>query len=152
MTPFFSKRLLINLAVAAAAVGANAFVAYTQICGQRAADARTMRSVSIKQGLDAWRETLDGGLAALARFEASGAVEASTAAAARAAELSRLETSLRAEFDGEPGRGAALDRLAPAAHTLQRGVEAALARTARRSKPRSGCCSCSSRRLPAARC
>ena len=59
MTPFFSKRLLINLAVVAAAVGANAFVAYTQICGQRAADARTIRSMNIKRDLDAWRETLD---------------------------------------------------------------------------------------------
>ena len=43
MTPFLSRRLLINLAVVAAAVGANAFVAYTQICSQRDADARTLR-------------------------------------------------------------------------------------------------------------
>jgi diguanylate cyclase (GGDEF)-like protein/PAS domain S-box-containing protein len=130
MTPFFSKRLLINLAVVAAAVGANAFVAYTQICGQRAADARTIRSMNIKRDLDAWRETLDLELAALGRFEASGAIDPEGAAAARSAEVSRLEGALRAEFRDEPPMSAALEQLAPSAHVLQRDVAAALARSA----------------------
>ncbi|MGF6775761.1 sensor domain-containing protein [Paraburkholderia sp. GAS334] len=132
MTSFFSKRLLINLAVAAAAVGANAFVAYTQICGQRAADARTLRSMSVKQDLDAWRETLEGGMGALGRFEASGVIEPLDAATRRATELSRLETSLRAQFSGEPLMTAGLDRLIPTARALQRGVDTALARSAQR--------------------
>jgi hypothetical protein len=54
MTSCLSKRLLINLAVVVAAVGANAFVAYTQICGQRDADARMLRSTSVRQNLDAY--------------------------------------------------------------------------------------------------
>ena len=75
MNPFLSRRLLINLAVVAAAVGANAFVAYTQIRGQRDADVRTLRSTDIRQNLDAYRATLDDGLAALGRFEATGRPE-----------------------------------------------------------------------------
>ena len=55
MTPFLSRRLLINLAVVVAAVGANAFVAYTQICGQRETDLRTLRSTDIRENLDAYR-------------------------------------------------------------------------------------------------
>ncbi|MGE8474601.1 MAG: hypothetical protein ACN6QC_25350, partial [Paraburkholderia hospita] len=65
MISFLSKRLLINLAVVAAAVGANAFVAYTQICGQRDADARTVRSTAIRQNLEAYRATLEDGLGVL---------------------------------------------------------------------------------------
>ncbi|CAG4888588.1 sensor domain-containing protein [Paraburkholderia gardini] len=130
MTSLFSKRLLINLAVVAAAVGANAFVAYTQICGQRAADERTLRSMSVKQDLDAWRETLEGGLAALGRFEASGTIEPASAATRRAVELSRLEASLRGRFSAEPRLIDGLDRLVPASRVLQRGVDTALARAA----------------------
>ena len=130
MTYLFSKRLLINLAVVAAAVGANAFVAYTQICGQRAADERTLRSMSVKQDLDAWRETLEGGLAALGRFEASGAIEPADAATHRAVELGRLEASLQARFSAEPHLIDRLGRLVPASRVLQRGVDTALARAA----------------------
>ncbi|MGA7779888.1 MAG: hypothetical protein WCA85_19540, partial [Paraburkholderia sp.] len=73
MTSFLSRqRLLINLAVVAAAVGANAFVAYTQICGQREAALRTLRSTDIRENLDAYRAALDTGLATLGRFEATG--------------------------------------------------------------------------------
>ena len=83
MNPFLSKRLLINLAVVAAAVGANAFVAYTQICGQRDADVRMLRSTSMRQNLDAYRTALDGGLAALGRFEAIGRIRAGQRGAPR---------------------------------------------------------------------
>ena len=94
MTPFLSKRLLINLAVVAAAIGANAFVAYTQICGQRDADARMLRSTSVRQHLDAYHTALDGGLAALGRFEASGESAPVSAAAAMATTLAGLERDL----------------------------------------------------------
>ena len=131
MTSFFSKRLLINLAVVAVAVGANAFVAYTQIRAQRAADARTMHSMNIKRDLDTWRETLDGELAALGRFEASGVIETDASAAARSAELTRLEDALREEYRDEPTMVTALERLIPSARALQKEVGAALARGAK---------------------
>jgi hypothetical protein len=72
MTPFLSKRLLINIAVVVVAVGANAFVAYTQIRGQRDADARLQRSTSVRQNLDAYHAALDNALTALQRLNASG--------------------------------------------------------------------------------
>ena len=89
MNPFLSRRLLINLAVVAAAVGANAFVAYTQICGQRDADVRTLRSTDIRQNLDAYRSALDDGLATLGRFEATGR----PGPAARTASVTPLSSS-----------------------------------------------------------
>src|SRR6201992_3169793 len=101
MTPFLSKRLLINLAVVAAAVGANAFVAYTQICGQRDADARTLRSTSVRQNLDAYRSALDRGLPALAGFEASGERAPQSAAAAMSTTLGNLERDLNEEMASE---------------------------------------------------
>ena len=85
MTSFLSKRLLINLAVVAAAVGANAFVAYTQIRSERATNERTLRSMSVKRDLDAYRMTLGAGLAALGRFEVSGSAVSPTIGAAQEA-------------------------------------------------------------------
>ncbi|WP_434108496.1 sensor domain-containing protein [Paraburkholderia caffeinilytica] len=126
MTPFLSKRLLINLAVVAAAVGANAFVAYTQICGQRDADARMLRSTSVRQHLDAYHKALDGGLAALGRFEASGEAAPVNEAAATAASLAGLERELRAELAGEPVMLATLARLSADSHALQRDIDDAL--------------------------
>ncbi len=52
MSSFLSKRLLITLAVVCAAVGANGFIAYTQILGQTEADAWMSRSLQMKQDLE----------------------------------------------------------------------------------------------------
>ncbi|MFM0304486.1 EAL domain-containing protein [Paraburkholderia sediminicola] len=126
MTPLLSKRLLINLAVVAAAVGANAFVAYTQICGQRDADARMLRSTSVRQHLDAYHTALDGGLAALGRFEASGEAAPVNEATAAAASLAGLERELRTELAGEPAMLDTLARLSADSHALQRDIDDAL--------------------------
>jgi diguanylate cyclase (GGDEF)-like protein/PAS domain S-box-containing protein len=130
MTPLLSKRLLINLAVVAAAVGANAFVAYTQICGQRDADARMLRSASVRQNLDAYHATLGGGLAALGRFEASGEAAPANAAAAMSERLVALERDLRSELAGEPGMLDALARVTVDSHALQHDIDDALQRSA----------------------
>ncbi|MFM0003221.1 EAL domain-containing protein [Paraburkholderia dipogonis] len=126
MTPFLSKRLLINLAVVAAAIGANAFVAYTQICGQRDADARMLRSTSVREDLDAYRAVLDGGLASLGRFEASGEAAPAGAATAMATTLAGLERDLRRELAGEPAMLDALAKLSADSHALQHDIDDAL--------------------------
>ncbi|CAM2140821.1 diguanylate cyclase [Pararobbsia alpina] len=54
MSSFFSKRLLITLAVVCAAVGANGFIAYTQILGQSEADTWMARSLQMKEDLEAY--------------------------------------------------------------------------------------------------
>ena len=130
MTPFFSKRLLINLAVVAAAVGANAFVAYTQICGQRDADARMLRSTNVRQNLDAYHTALDGGLAALGRFEATGEAAPVNEAAAMAASLAGLERELRNELAGEPAMLDTLARLSVDSRALQHDIDDALLKSA----------------------
>ncbi|CAE6758207.1 hypothetical protein R75465_03029 [Paraburkholderia aspalathi] len=130
MTPFFSKRLLINLAVVAAAVGANAFVAYTQICGQRDADARMLRSTNVRQNLDTYHTALDGGLAALGRFEATGEAAPVNEAAAMAASLAGLERELRNELAGEPAMLDTLARLSVDSRALQHDIDDALLKSA----------------------
>ncbi|MGE8488367.1 MAG: diguanylate cyclase, partial [Paraburkholderia nemoris] len=130
MTPFLSKRLLINLAVVAAAVGANAFVAYTQICGQRDADARMLRSTNVRENLDAYHTALDGGLAALGRFEASGEAAPVNEAAAMAASLAALERELRNELAGEPAMLNTLARLSVDSRALQHDIDDALLKSA----------------------
>ncbi|MFM0203014.1 EAL domain-containing protein [Paraburkholderia fungorum] len=126
MTPFLSKRLLINLAVVAAAVGANACVAYTQICGQRDADARMLRSASVRQNLDAYHTALDGGLATLGRFEAIGEAVPVNEVAAMAPVLAGLEHDLRNELAGEPAMLDTLARLSADSHVLQHDIADAL--------------------------
>jgi diguanylate cyclase (GGDEF)-like protein/PAS domain S-box-containing protein len=129
MTPFLSRRrLLINLAVVVAAVGANAFVAYTQICGQREADLRTLRSTDIRENLDAWRTALDDGLATLGRFEATGEPGRADAASAMTTSVSGLERTLATELADQPRMAAALGKLSADSHALQGELSAALAR------------------------
>ncbi|WGS50399.1 EAL domain-containing protein [Paraburkholderia sp. D15] len=130
MIPFLSKRLLINLAVVAAAVGANAFVAYTQICGQRDADARMLRSTSVRANLDAYQTALDGSLATLGRFEATGEAAPVGAAFAMRATLAGLERDLRNELASEPALLDALAKLSTDSHALQRDIDDALLKSA----------------------
>ncbi|WP_176060026.1 EAL domain-containing protein [Paraburkholderia sp. BCC1876] len=130
MNSFLSKRLLINLAVVAAAVGANAFVAYSQICGQRDADARMLRSTSVRENLDAYQTALDGGLATLGRFEATGESAPVSAASTTRATLAALERDLHSELAGEPAMLDKLARLSADSHALQHDIDDALLKSA----------------------
>ncbi len=132
MTPFLSKRLLINVAVVVAAVGANAFVAYTQICGQRDAAERMLRSTSVRQHIDGYHLALDGALGRARPFRGIvGEPAPVNAAAGMATTLAGLERELRREFAGEPpmldcaGRSAA--RIATRCNTI---VDDALVKSA----------------------
>jgi len=127
MNSFLSKRLLINLAVVVVAVGANALVAYTQIRGQSDADARMLRSTSVRRHLDAYRATLDNALAALAalgRFEASGQRAPLDTAAATSSKLVTLELKLRDDLANEPLMSGALTRLSTDSLALQHDIDA----------------------------
>ncbi|RFU47006.1 EAL domain-containing protein [Paraburkholderia sp. DHOC27] len=129
MTPFLlRRRLLINIAVVVAAVGANAFVAYTQIRGQRAADVRTLRSTGIRENLDAWRGALDDGLATLGRFEATGVAGRPDAASTMLASVNALEETLATELADEPSMTASLHKLGADSRSLQAELATALAR------------------------
>ncbi|MGV2291056.1 EAL domain-containing protein [Trinickia sp. YCB016] len=131
MTFSFSKRLLINMAVVAAAVGANAFVAYTQIRSQRAADERTVRSMSVKHDLEAYRSTLGEGLAALGNFESSGVlVPDGWRENVKTQDLTNLAASLRSQLTGEPDTTAPLDWLLASGQSFERDTQAALAHAA----------------------
>ncbi|RZF30942.1 EAL domain-containing protein [Paraburkholderia sp. UYCP14C] len=130
MNPFLSKRLLINIAVVVVAVGANAFVAYTQICGQRAVDARLLRSTSVRQNLDAYHAALDNGLAALQRLKESGKPVPPDAAASMTNPLASREQALRDELASEPDMLGALASLSAARHALQHDLEDTLRNSA----------------------
>ncbi|MGF6858741.1 sensor domain-containing protein [Paraburkholderia sp. CI3] len=123
MNPFLSKRLLINIVVVVVAVGANAFVAYTQIRGQRDADARLARSTSVRQNLDAYHAALDNALAALHRLKESGKPVPPDAAASMTNTLASREQSLRDELASEPYMAGALASLSAARHALQHDLE-----------------------------
>ncbi|HEY3597498.1 MAG TPA: EAL domain-containing protein [Paraburkholderia sp.] len=129
MTSFLSTRLLINLIVVAAAVGANAFIAYAQIGAQRDIDARTMRSTSIRQNLDAYRAYLDDGLTLLGRYQESGDAAPAGAAPALAASLARVEHTLRGQLAAEPPMLESLAALTSDGSRLQREIAVALDRT-----------------------
>ncbi|MFM0465895.1 sensor domain-containing protein [Paraburkholderia strydomiana] len=126
MTHFISKRLLINIAVVAAALGANVFVAYLQIGGQRDADARMLHSTHVRQSLDAYQTALDAGLAALARFEASAEPSPGNAAATMSATLASLQRELRDELADEPAMLATLAQVDADSRALQRDIDDAL--------------------------
>ncbi|APA85815.1 EAL domain-containing protein [Paraburkholderia sprentiae WSM5005] len=123
MIPYLSKRLLINIAVVVVAVGANAFVAYTQIGGQRDADARLQRSTSVRQNLDAYRAALDSALAALHGLKGSGKPVPPELAASMTKTLTSREHALHDELASEPDMSGALDNLSAARHALQDDVE-----------------------------
>ncbi|TCG03659.1 diguanylate cyclase [Paraburkholderia steynii] len=129
MISFLSKRLLINLAVVAAAVGANAFVAYTQICGQRDADARTVRSTAIRQNLEAYRATLEDGLDMLGRYEATAEPATANAVPAMSASLAKIDRALHEQLANQPNVAAALAQLTSDGSRLQQDIALALAKT-----------------------
>ncbi|MGH8780926.1 sensor domain-containing protein [Paraburkholderia sp.] len=134
MTPFSSKRLLINLAVVAVAVGANAFVAYTQIRGQREANARTMHSTAIRHSLDAYGTALDSALAQLSHYAvpADGTTPAPPSATRTIdpASLLPLGTALRSQLADDAQAVSALDPLIADTGDLADALRAALARAA----------------------
>ncbi|MGF6983193.1 PAS domain S-box-containing protein [Paraburkholderia atlantica] len=130
MNPFLSKRLLINIAVVVVAVGANAFVAYTQIRGQRDADARLARSTSVRQNLDAYHAALGKALAVVHRRKESGDPVPPDPAASMMNTLASREDALRDELASEPSMSGALASLSAARHALQHDLEDTLRGTA----------------------
>ena len=126
MSSFVSKRLLINVAVAAAAIGANAFVAYGQIRSERVTDLRTMRAMSIKRNLDDYRATLGAGLAALGRFEATGVPIGATFEQDREAALGRDKAHLKAALADDAAMRGQLEALFALADGVDREMHSAL--------------------------
>ncbi|MBU6487638.1 MAG: EAL domain-containing protein [Burkholderiales bacterium] len=130
MSSFVSKRLLINVAVAAAAIGANAFVAYGQIRSERATDQRTMRSMSVTHELDDYRAALGAGLAALGRFAQSGAPIGDALEREREATLERDKAQLRTALADDAVVRGDLQALFDLADGAERETRAAFARAA----------------------
>ncbi len=130
MNSFFSRRLLVNLAVVLIAMGANAFVAYQQIDRQSDADARTRRSLSLMRDLDAYRSALGEILPEISWYEASGVLTAADVREARAEHINALESGLRAQFDYEPDMQGAFYLLGESARIAKRDGQSAFERAA----------------------
>ena len=128
MNSFFSRRLLVNLAVVLIAMGANAFVAYQQIDRQSDADARTGRSLSLMRDLDAYRSALGEILPEISWYEASGVLTPSNVRDARAAHIDALESGLRAQLDYEPDMKGAFYLLGESARIAKRDAQSAFER------------------------
>jgi diguanylate cyclase (GGDEF)-like protein/PAS domain S-box-containing protein len=128
MTFSFSKRLLINFVVVAAAVGANAFVAYTQIRTERATNMRTLRLMTVKGDLDAYRAALGSGPAALGRFGVSGTPLPEALGADQQAALARIRTRLRGELANDDRIRAQLEMLFADTEPIEHETRAALRR------------------------
>ncbi|WP_233882896.1 EAL domain-containing protein [Paraburkholderia flagellata] len=132
MNLLFSKRQLINMAVVTAAVGANAFVAWTQIDGQRQIDLRASQASTIRHDLDRYRDALGSGVSALGRFALHGQPESAAAHEARAAMLDETGRALRAELAGNADLAARFDALAEEAATIASEIDVTLARAEQR--------------------
>ena len=117
MSAFFSKRLLITLLVVCAAVGANGFIAYTQILGQSQADSWMARSMQMKDDIESY---LRGLYEERALYEAAAqhhvAVSAAEVARSRAGLQATLE-HMRHTVGNDREQRAELDTLE---HTVQR--------------------------------
>jgi diguanylate cyclase (GGDEF)-like protein/PAS domain S-box-containing protein len=130
MNSFFSRRLLVNLAVVLIAMGANAFVACQQIDRQSDADARTRRSLSLMRDLDAYRSALGEILPEISWYEASGVLTPADVREARAAHINALESGLRAQIDYEPDMKGAFYLLGESARIAKRDAQSAFERAA----------------------
>ncbi|RKP58918.1 EAL and GGDEF domain-containing protein [Pararobbsia silviterrae] len=111
MSSFFSKRLLITLAVVCAAVGANGFIAYTQILGQSEADTWMARSLQMKEDLEAY---LHGLYDERALYEAAAKHHKDVPQAQverSATDLRRIAERMRRTVAGDRAQLAALDNL-----------------------------------------
>ena len=128
MNSFFSRRLLVNLAVVLIAMGANAFVAYQQIDRQSDADARTQRSLSLMRDLDAYRSALGESLPEISWYKASGVLAPADVREARAVHIDALESGLRAQFDYEPDMQGAFYLLGESARIAKRDAQSAYER------------------------
>ncbi|MCP3707823.1 EAL domain-containing protein [Paraburkholderia sp. CNPSo 3274] len=138
MNLLFSKRQLINLVVVAAAVGANAFVAWTQIDGQRQIDLRASQAATIRHDLDRYRDALGSGVSALGRFAVQGQPESAAAHDARAAVLDATARALRAELAGNADLAARFDAFAGQASAIASEIDVTLARAEQRVADESG--------------
>ncbi len=112
MSSFISKRLLITLVVVCAAVGANGFIAYTQILGQTEADAWMSRSLQMKTDLEAY---LRGLYEERALYDTTSAHDNGLPSAAELQpyrdNLARILARMRATVAHDPEQQAALGTL-----------------------------------------
>ncbi|MFC5431029.1 EAL domain-containing protein [Paraburkholderia denitrificans] len=131
MNPLFSRRQLINLAVVVAAIGANAFVAWSQIGLQREIDTQAARASRVRHDIARVRDALTGAIGVLARLQTTGEQEAPGARAGRAALLDEIVRSARAELANNPELAGRFDAVAPEAIALEHDIDDALARDAR---------------------
>ncbi|CAN7518330.1 EAL domain-containing protein [Caballeronia sp. LjRoot29] len=130
MNSFFSRRLLVNLAVVLIAMGANAFVAYQQIDRQSDADARTGRSLNLMRDLDAYRSALGEILPEISWYEASGVLTPVDVRETRTEHINALESGLRAQIDYEPDMKGAFYLLGESARIAKRDAQSAFERAA----------------------
>jgi diguanylate cyclase (GGDEF)-like protein/PAS domain S-box-containing protein len=128
MTSSFSKRLLINLAVVAAAIGANALVAYTQIRVERATSARSLQSMNMMGDLDAYRGALTDGLEALGRFGLNGVPVPSMLAAGQAVTLAQDKARIFQELGNDGLLRRQIDALIAKTEPIEQETQAALRR------------------------
>ncbi len=132
MNLLFPRRQLINLAVVAAAVGANAFVAWTQIGAQREIDARAAQAARVRHDLDRFRGALGGGLAAFGRYESTGETESPDTRARRTANLEQAARSVSTELADNPALGQRFDAVALEALVQARDIDDTFARVQQR--------------------
>lgn len=132
MNLLFSKRHLINMAVVVAAVGANAFVAWTQFGAQREIDARAAQAAQLRHDLDRYRDALGGGVAALGHLAMQGQDEPATARAQRAAALDQTGRALRAELADHPDFARRFDAVSVQSTAVASEIDATLARAEQR--------------------
>ncbi|MDE1179582.1 EAL domain-containing protein [Paraburkholderia sp.] len=121
-----SKRLLMNAAVVAVAIGANAFVAYMQIDSQRVGVARMLQSTAVQQKLDAYRLTLERGVSTVGRVGASGHPAPAGTAVQLGASLQTLDHALRDAWRDNPQMSADFADVSADSAAIQRGIEGAL--------------------------
>ncbi|PXW24383.1 sensor domain-containing protein [Paraburkholderia caballeronis] len=128
MNLHLTTRLLINLAVVAAAVGAIGFVAYAQIDAQRDVDAKAAQATRIRHELDRFRSTLNDGLGALARIDRGAQTAADLDAASRRAHaLAAQASQLRADLAGSAALASAFDDANRDATAVAQDIDATLA-------------------------
>jgi len=132
MNFLFSRRQLVNLAVVVAAVGANAFVAWSQIAAQREFDGQAAQATRVRQDIDRLRSALGAGLGALRHAGRTGEPETPEARAQRGAALEDAVSSTRAALQSNPQLADEFDTQAQRAFVIEHDIDSTLTDAAHR--------------------
>ena len=124
------RRQLVNLAVVIAAVGANAFVAWSQIAAQRQLDAQAARAARVTHDLDRLRGALSAGLGTLRRIGVTGVPETAEARAKRGAALEEAATAVRAALGDDPRLAEPFDAELQRAFAIEHDIDNTLTEAA----------------------